>query len=77
MSAGTLIAFCLLLPVVGAFAVLALRKWPNAREAATLVADLPQPCGDLVLRPVRIADEVQEAVLLLAEAGELSLHPGA
>ncbi len=37
MSVGTLIAVCVLLPVVGAFVVLALRKWPNAREAATLI----------------------------------------
>ena len=32
-----LVAFCVLLPVVGAFVVLALGKWPNAREAATLI----------------------------------------
>jgi multicomponent Na+:H+ antiporter subunit D len=32
-----LIALCVLLPVAGAFVVLALGKWPNAREAATLI----------------------------------------
>jgi multicomponent Na+:H+ antiporter subunit D len=37
VSVGTLIAVCVLLPVVGAFVVLALGKWPNAREAATLI----------------------------------------
>ena len=37
MSVGTLIAVCVLLPVMGAFVVLALGKWPNAREAATLI----------------------------------------
>ncbi|HSM61156.1 MAG TPA: proton-conducting transporter membrane subunit [Longimicrobiales bacterium] len=37
MSVGGLAAVAILLPVVGAFVVLALGKWPNAREAATLV----------------------------------------
>ena len=37
MSPGMLIALCVLLPVAGAFMVLALGKWPNAREAATLI----------------------------------------
>ena len=37
MSAGMLVAVCVLLPVIGAFVVLALGKWPNAREAATLI----------------------------------------
>ncbi len=36
MSPGLLIAFCLLLPVVAAFFVLALRNSENAREASTL-----------------------------------------
>ncbi len=38
MSPGALVAFCLLLPVAGAFTVLALRNYPNVREAATLIA---------------------------------------
>ena len=38
MSPGVLIAFCMLLPVAGAFTVLALRNNPNAREGATLIA---------------------------------------
>ena len=31
------LGICVLLPVIGGFAVLALGKWPNAREAATLI----------------------------------------
>ena len=38
MSAGLLTAFCVLLPVAGGVGVLLLRKHPNARETATLVA---------------------------------------
>ena len=37
MSSGMLIALCVLLPVAGALVALALGKWPNAREAATLI----------------------------------------
>ena len=37
MSPGALVAFCMLLPLGGAFLVLALRNNPNAREGATLV----------------------------------------
>ena len=37
MSSGLLIALSVLLPVAGAFVVLALGKWPNAREAVTLI----------------------------------------
>jgi len=36
MSVGMLAALAVLLPVVGGFVVLALGKWPNAREGATL-----------------------------------------
>ena len=37
MSSGLLIALSVLLPVAGGFVVLALGKWPNAREAVTLI----------------------------------------
>jgi multicomponent Na+:H+ antiporter subunit D len=37
VSAPALIGLCLLLPVAAAFTVLALRRYPNAREASTLV----------------------------------------
>ena len=37
MNPGMLIALCVLLPVVGALVALALGKWPNVREAATLI----------------------------------------
>ena len=37
MSAGMLIAFCVLLPVLGAITVLLLRNHPNARDTATVV----------------------------------------
>jgi multicomponent Na+:H+ antiporter subunit D len=37
LSAGMLIAFCVLLPVLGAITVLLLRNHPNARDTATVI----------------------------------------
>ncbi|HEV7960958.1 MAG TPA: transposase, partial [Actinoplanes sp.] len=46
-------------------------------EPGPFVADQPQPGGDLLLRPVCFADEIQEAIFLRAELREFGGHPSA
>ena len=44
-------------------------------EPIPFVADLAQPGGDLALRPIGVADKVEEAVFLLFEVGQLLSDP--
>ncbi|WP_213011372.1 hypothetical protein [Paractinoplanes toevensis] len=45
-------------------------------QPAPLVSDVPQPGSDLVLWPIRLADQIEEAIFLRVQLLEVCRNPG-